>query len=63
VYAKTEADRHQCEVNFVSKNSGEWIKEFLEGVKKKRGLDAHLILREDVAKVWKNKKLINSNKE
>lgn len=48
----TEQFRHRCEVDFVAKQSGSWIKEFLEGVKLKRGYDAYKKLREDVLKVW-----------
>lgn len=48
----TEAFRHAKEVEFVAEHSGAWIKEFLEGVKEKRGSDAYRKLREDVLKVW-----------
>ena len=48
----TENHRHKCEVNYVAKQSGAWIKEFLEGVKEKRGSDAYRKVREDVLKVW-----------
>ena len=53
VYAETEPKRHRCEVNHVSKQSGEWIKEFLRMVEKRRGFDAYRDLRNDVLKVWK----------
>ena len=36
----------------MASKSGAWIKEFLEGVKEKRGFDAYKKLREDVLKVW-----------
>jgi hypothetical protein len=55
VYAKTEPERHMAEVNFVSKQSGEWIKEFLEKVKEKRGFESYKNLRNDVLKVWKDR--------
>jgi hypothetical protein len=44
-----------AEVNFVSKQSGEWIKEFLEKVKEKRGFESYKNLRNDVLKVWKDR--------
>jgi len=53
VYAATEADRHRCEVEFVSSHDGDWIKEHLAGVKEKRGFDAYKRLRDDVASIWK----------
>jgi len=53
VYEATETDRHRHEVEFVAKQDGNWIKEFLEGVKEKRGFDAYKKLRDDVLKVWK----------
>lgn len=52
VYAKTEPDRHRCEVNFVAAQSGEWIKEHLDGVKLKRGFEAYKKLRDEVVKIW-----------
>lgn len=48
----TEKFRHRCEVNYVASKSGAWIKEFLDGVKEKRGFDAYKKLREDVLRVW-----------
>lgn len=48
----TEKFRHAKEVEFVAEHSGAWIKEFLEGVKEKRGFEAYKKLREDVLKVW-----------
>jgi len=38
--AYTEAFRHKTEVEHVSKQKGEWIKEYLEGIKEKRGYAA-----------------------
>ena len=55
VYAKTEPDRHRCEVNFVAAQSGEWIKTHLEGVKLKRGFEAYKNLRDEVRKIWENR--------
>jgi len=55
VYAKTEPDRHRCEVNFVAAQSGEWIKEHLEGVKLKRGFESYKKLRDEVRKIWENR--------
>lgn len=52
VYEKYEEARHIAEVNYVSKQTGAWIKEFLEKVKIKRGDDAYHRLRNDVLKVW-----------
>lgn len=49
----TEKHRHMCEVNYVAKQSGAWIKAFLDGVKLKRGFDAYKKLRNDVLKIWK----------
>jgi len=53
VYSITEPDRHRCEVNFVSKKDGLWIKEYLEKVKEKRGFEAYKKLRDDVLKIWR----------
>ena len=53
VYAKTEADRHRHEVEFVAGHDADWIKEHLAGVKEKRGFDAYKRLRDDVARLWK----------
>lgn len=47
-----EAHRHKTEVEYVAKQSGKWIKLFLEGVKTRRGFDAYKVLREDVLNVW-----------
>ncbi len=55
VYSSTEADRHRAEVNFVANHSGEWIKDFLEKVREKRGFEACRNLRDDVLKVWRKK--------
>lgn len=52
----TEAYRHQNEVDYVSQQDGEWIKEFLDGVEKKRGVAARIKLRSDVAKILKGMK-------
>lgn len=54
VYSVTEPKRHSCEVNHVSKQSGEWIKEYLEKVKEKRGFEIYKKLRDDVKKLWRN---------
>lgn len=51
----TEKHRFLCEVKFVSEQSGEWIKEHLEGVKVKRGFDAYKKLRDEVRKIWENR--------
>ena len=53
VYSKTEPERHRLEVEYVAKQSNEWIKTHLEGVKEKRGELAYQRLRQDVLKVWK----------
>lgn len=55
VYEKTEAERHRCEVEFVAKHDGEWIKEYLEKAKGKRGFESYKKLRDDVAKEYKIK--------
>jgi TorA maturation chaperone TorD len=55
VYAKTEPDRHRKEVDFVAKHNGEWIKNFLEKVKEKRGFEVYRKLRDDVLKIWRKK--------
>lgn len=55
VYESTEPLRHQCEVNYASSHDGEWIKEYLEKVKEKRGFDSYKKLRNDILKVWGNK--------
>lgn len=55
VYEKSEPIRHQFEVDFVADHDGAWIKEYLDGVKEKRGDAAYKRLRSDVAKVWKCK--------
>ena len=49
----TEEFRHKMEVEFVSEQSGIWIKNYLEKIKEKRGFDAYKKLRDDVAKEWK----------
>ncbi len=54
VYAKTEVERHRKEVEFVAKQDGQWIKEFLEKVKEKRGFESYKKLRDDVKKLWMN---------
>ncbi len=54
VYAATEQERHRCEVEFVAKQDGQWIKEFLEKVKEKRGFESYKKLRDDVKKLWMN---------
>lgn len=53
VYLATEQERHDCEVNYVSKKPSGWIKEYLAGVHQKRGLDAYSKLRNDVLKEWR----------
>jgi TorA maturation chaperone TorD len=55
VYAKTEADRHKHEVEFVASHNGDWIKNFLEKVKEKRGFEVYRKLRDDVLKIWRKK--------
>ena len=37
----TEEFRHKMEVEFVSEQSGIWIKNYLEKIKEKRGFDAY----------------------
>jgi len=54
VYAATEQERHRHEVEYVAKQEGKWIKEYLEGVQEKRGFEAYKRLRDDVAKLWRN---------
>ena len=54
VYSVTEPKRHRCEVEFVAKQDGQWIKEFLEKVKEKRGFESYKKLRDDVKKLWMN---------
>jgi len=51
----SEEWRHDCEKRFVAKQSAAWIKEFLEGVEKKRGIAARNKLRNDVLKIWEKK--------
>ena len=53
VYSKTEPGRHRLEVEYVAKQSNEWIKTHLEGVRAKRGESAYQRLRKDVLKAWK----------
>lgn len=53
VYSKTEPERHRLEVEYVAKQSNEWIKTHLAGVRVKRGESAYQKLRRDVLKVWK----------
>ena len=53
IYAKTEPERHRCEVSFVAKQPQEWIKNYLAKVQEKRGIDSYNKLREDVLKLWK----------
>ena len=48
----SEQFRHEAEVRYVAKQSGAWIKEFLEGVEKKRGVAARKKLRKDVLTLW-----------
>jgi len=42
-----------CEVKYVAKHNGAWIKDYLDGVQKLRGHDAYKKLRGDVLEVWK----------
>lgn len=56
VYPKTEPERHRLEVEYVAKQSNEWIKTYLEGVKSERGELAYQRLRQDVLKLWKKHK-------
>jgi len=51
----SEEWRHDCETRFVAQQSAAWIKEFLEGVEKKRGLVAKNKLRNDVLKIWEKR--------
>lgn len=53
VYQSTEQERHRLEVEYVAKQSNEWIKTHLEGVRVKRGESAYQRLRQDVLKAWK----------
>ena len=53
VYSKTEPERHRLEVEYVAKQSNEWIKTHLEGVNAERGELSYQRLRQDVLKVWK----------
>ena len=53
IYSKTEPERHRLEVEYVAKQSNEWIKTHLEGVRAKRGELAYKRLRQDVLKLWK----------
>jgi hypothetical protein len=48
-----ESHRHKTEVEYVSKQTGSWIKEFLDGIEKVRGSAARDRLRSDVYKLWK----------
>ena len=52
-YAETEQARHSCEVNYLCKHGGEFIKAYLEKVQEERGFEAYKKLRDDVAKLWK----------
>lgn len=52
----SEQFKHESEVRYVSKQNGAWIKEFLEGVEKKRGFDARDRLRKDVLIEWNKRK-------
>ncbi len=59
VYAATEPERHRKEVEYVANHNGEWIKNYLEEVHKKRGFESYKKLRDDVEKEYrKNKKRI-----
>lgn len=51
----SEQFRHEAETRFVAQQTGAWIKEFLEGVEKKRGIVARNKLRKDVLKIWEKK--------
>ena len=53
---ETEQFRHECEVDFVSKQTPAWIKTFLAGVKVKRGEPEWFRLRKDVINAWKWRK-------
>ena len=50
VYAATEKERHEAEVNYASQQTNEWIKEHLAGVFQKRGQVAYNMLRNDLLK-------------
>lgn len=52
----SEQFRHEAEVRYIAKQSDEWIKSFLDGVRVKRGDAAWMRLREDVIKEWKQSK-------
>lgn len=52
----TEQFRHECEVDFISKQPKEWIKDYLVGVKEKRGEEQWARLRKDVINAWKGRK-------
>jgi hypothetical protein len=41
------------EVEHIAKHDGAWIKEYLEGIEKKRGVEARNKLRADVMKIWR----------
>jgi TorA maturation chaperone TorD len=51
----SEQFRHRCEVQYVAQHPKEWIKRYLEGVKKQRGEAGWFKLRQDVIKAWKGR--------
>ena len=52
----SEQFRHETEVRFVAQHDAEWIAQYLDVVKVKRGEAAWMKLREDVRKEWKRNK-------
>lgn len=55
VYAKYEHDRHKKEVEHVAKHDAAWIKEYMDRVKEKRGIEAWARLRKDVWGIWRKR--------
>ena len=48
----SEEFRHACEAREIAKRKGSQIKEYLEGIEQKRGVDARIKLRNEIAKIW-----------
>jgi hypothetical protein len=47
----SEEFRHACEVREIAKRKGSEIKEYLEGIEQKRGIDARIKLRADILQI------------
>ena len=51
----TEQFRYEKEIEYVANQEDEWIRRYLVGIEKERGVAVRIKLRSDVAKVWKNR--------